>query len=69
VDNGTSMKIKYVDDSFIFSLVRSLQVKDALHVLIAKMNPHYVHIICKENNILFQCHPILFLSRIETRRK
>jgi hypothetical protein len=66
--NGTCMEISHVGNSSIYYPIRSLQLKNVLHVPSAKMNLCYVHKIFRDNNVFFEYHPYWFLIKDQATR-
>jgi hypothetical protein len=62
------MEISHVGNSSIYSPIRSLQLKNVLHVPSVKMNLCSVHKISRYNNVFFEYHPYWFLIKDRTTR-
>jgi hypothetical protein len=62
------MKTSHVGNSSIYSLVRSLQLNNVLHVPSAKINLCSVLKISRYNNMFFEYHPYWFFIQDQATR-
>jgi histone deacetylase 1/2 len=67
--SGTGMSIKNIGHTMLHSPVRSIHLKNVLHVPNAQKSLASVHRLAKDNNALLEFHPNFFLIKDKATRK